>query len=46
MQRKKKGRWYALPREKCSKAAYRQETWKVQQKRKVVKGKFGELSKC
>jgi len=46
VQKKEKGRQHALLREKCSKVAHGQETQKAQQKKRIVKGKIEELSKC
>jgi len=39
-------RQHALKRERCSRAVHGQESQKVQQKRRVDKGRSDELSKC
>jgi len=45
---KRKGieRRHGLERQRCSKVAYEQETQKAQQKKRVVKKRSEELSKC
>jgi len=46
VQKEERERQCTPEREKHSKETHGQEGWKVQQRRGVVKGKSGELSKC
>ena len=43
VRKEKREKWHAPKRKKHSRAVHRQEPWKVQQKRRVVEGKSGEL---
>ena len=46
VKRRRRRKWYIPQRKKCSKAVHDQESQKVQPKRRVVKGRSGEPSKC
>jgi len=46
IRKERRQRQHAPKRERYSRAVYRQESWKAQQKRRVGKGRSDKPSKC